>query len=248
MAVILAFLAALPILWSQLYNYQKARILTFLNPDTDQLGAGYQIAQSKIALGSGGLFGKGFLMGSQSQLNYLPEKQTDFVFTMIGEEFGFIGNLAVLFTYFIILMSCLLVALRSRNRFGQLLCTGISVMLFLYVFVNIGMVTGLLPVVGAPLPLISYGGKGANQALAAHVAGGKVNLIGCVGSDSEGDRYKSHLEQMGIDSSFLITSQNHETGSAFITVEDSGENSIVVNSGANQNLKRKDCLKKQVVN
>ena len=158
LAVILAFLAALPILWSQLYNYQKARILTFLNPDTDQLGAGYQIAQSKIALGSGGLFGKGFLMGSQSQLNYLPEKQTDFVFTMIGEEFGFIGNLAVLFTYFVILVSCLLVALRSRNRFGQLLCTGISVMLFLYVFVNIGMVTGLLPVVGAPLPLISYGG------------------------------------------------------------------------------------------
>ena len=158
LAVILAFLAALPILWSQLYNYQKARILTFLNPDTDQLGAGYQIAQSKIALGSGGFFGKGFLMGSQSQLNYLPEKQTDFVFTMIGEEFGFIGNLAVLFTYFVILVSCLLVALRSRNRFGQLLCTGISVMLFLYVFVNIGMVTGLLPVVGAPLPLISYGG------------------------------------------------------------------------------------------
>ena len=95
LAVILAFLAALPILWSQLYNYQKARILTFLNPDTDQLGAGYQIAQSKIALGSGGLFGKGFLMGSQSQLNYLPEKQTDFVFTMIGEEFGFIGNLCL---------------------------------------------------------------------------------------------------------------------------------------------------------
>ena len=157
-ASILAGLSALPVLWSQLYDYQKARILTFLKPDADQLGAGYQIAQSKIALGSGGLFGKGFLMGSQSQLNYLPEKQTDFVFTMIGEEFGFIGNLGVLFTYFVILMSCLLIALRCRNRFGQLLCTGISVMLFLYVFVNIGMVTGLLPVVGAPLPLISYGG------------------------------------------------------------------------------------------
>ena len=129
-----------------------------LNPESDLLGAGYQIAQSKIALGSGGLFGKGFLMGSQSQLNYLPEKQTDFVFTMIGEEFGFVGNLAVLFTYFVILASCLMIAVRCRNRFGQLLCTGISVMLFLYVFVNIGMVTGLLPVVGAPLPLISYGG------------------------------------------------------------------------------------------
>ena len=131
LAIILTFLAALPILWSQLYNYQKERILTFLNPDADQLGAGYQIAQSKIALGSGGLFGKGFLMGSQSQLNYLPEKQTDFVFTMIGEEFGFIGNLCVLFTYFVILVSCLLIALSCQNRLCQLLCTGISVMLFL---------------------------------------------------------------------------------------------------------------------
>ena len=157
-SALIAGVAALPVLWSQLYSYQKARILTFLNPESDLLGAGYQIAQSKIALGSGGLFGKGFLMGSQSQLNYLPEKQTDFVFTMIGEEFGFVGNLAVLFTYFVILASCLMIAVRCRNRFGQLLCTGISVMLFLYVFVNIGMVTGLLPVVGAPLPLISYGG------------------------------------------------------------------------------------------
>lgn len=158
LSTMLAGLVALPILWLQLYDYQKARVLSFLNPDADQLGAGYQIAQSKIALGSGGMFGKGFLMGTQSQLNYLPEKQTDFVFTMIGEEFGFIGNLAVLFAYFVILASCLTIAFRCRSRFGQLLCTGISVMLFMYVFVNIGMVTGLLPVVGAPLPLISYGG------------------------------------------------------------------------------------------
>ena len=122
------------------------------------LGAGYQITQSKIALGSGGLFGKGFLQGSQSQLNYLPEKQTDFVFTMIGEEFGFVGNLAILLVYFAILLSVILIGLRCQHRFGRLVCMGISFMLFLYIFVNVGMVTGLLPVVGAPLPLISYGG------------------------------------------------------------------------------------------
>jgi rod shape determining protein RodA len=151
-------LASLPILWAQLYDYQKARVMTFLNPDADQLGAGYQIAQSKIALGSGGLFGKGYLMGSQSQLNYLPEKQTDFVFTMIGEEFGFIGNVTILIIYFIILTSIILIALRCENRFARLSCIGVSMMIFLYMFVNVAMVTGLMPVVGAPLPLISYGG------------------------------------------------------------------------------------------
>ena len=154
----LAAAAAAPILWSQLYDYQKARIMTFLNPEADVLGAGYQITQSKIALGSGGLFGKGFLQGSQSQLNYLPEKQTDFVFTMIGEESGFVGNLTVLLIYFAILASVALTGLRCQHRFGRLVCMGISFMLFLYIFVNVGMVTGLLPVVGAPLPLISYGG------------------------------------------------------------------------------------------
>ncbi len=155
---LIAGVASLPVLWSQLYDYQKARVITFLNPDADQLGAGYQIAQSKIALGSGGLFGKGFLMGSQSQLNYLPEKQTDFVFTMIGEEFGFVGNISILVTYFIILTSIILIALRCQNRFARLSCIGVSMMIFLYMFVNVAMVTGLLPVVGAPLPLISYGG------------------------------------------------------------------------------------------
>ena len=149
--------AAAPVLWSQLYDYQKARIMTFLNPGADVLGAGYQITQSKIALGSGGLFGKGFLRGSQGQLNYLPEKQTDFVFTMIGEEFGFIGNLGILLIYFTILASVILTGLRCQHRFGRLACMGISFMLFLYIFVNIGMVTGLLPVVGAPLPLILRG-------------------------------------------------------------------------------------------
>lgn len=150
--------SAIPVLWMQLYDYQKARIMTFLDPGSDALGAGYQIAQSKIALGSGGIFGKGFLQGSQSQLNYLPEKQTDFVFTMIGEEFGFVGNVLVLFVYSLILLSVLITALKCQNKFSRLICIGVSMMIFLYMFVNVGMVTGLLPVVGAPLPLISYGG------------------------------------------------------------------------------------------
>jgi len=150
--------ASVPVLWSQLHGYQKARVMTFLNPDADKLGAGYQITQSKIALGSGGLFGKGFLMGSQSQLNYLPEKQTDFVFTMIGEEFGLVGNLFILGLYMVLIGAVLAISYRVGSRFAQLTCIGIAMMLFLYVFVNVAMVTGLLPVVGAPLPLISYGG------------------------------------------------------------------------------------------
>ena len=153
-----AVLAAVPLLWLQLKAYQKARVMTFLNPETDVLGAGYQIAQSKIALGSGGFFGKGFLMGSQSQLNYLPEKQTDFVFTMIGEEFGFAGNIFILLIYLLITIAILRISFRVNSRFAQLTCIGIGMMVFFYMFVNVAMVTGLLPVVGAPLPLISYGG------------------------------------------------------------------------------------------
>lgn len=155
---LLSVLASMPVIWLQLYDYQKARIFSFLNPGSDAQGAGYQIIQSKIAIGSGGTFGKGFLMGSQSQLNYLPEKQTDFVFTMIGEEFGFFGNSVVILVYFLILASINTTAFRTRLRFGRLVCIGISMVLFSYVFVNIAMVTGMLPVVGAPLPLISYGG------------------------------------------------------------------------------------------
>jgi rod shape determining protein RodA len=149
---------SIPVMWSQLHNYQKDRVMTFLNPGADALGAGYQITQSKIALGSGGLFGKGFLMGSQSHLNYLPEKQTDFVFTMIGEEFGLAGNLFILTIYLLLIGGILGISFRVGSRFAQLTCSGLAVMLFLYVFVNVAMVTGLLPVVGAPLPLISYGG------------------------------------------------------------------------------------------
>ncbi len=158
LVTIMVSIAAVPALWSQLHDYQRARVITFLNPESDILGAGYQITQSKIALGSGGFFGKGFLMGSQSQLNYLPEKQTDFVFTMIGEEFGFAGNLLILLVYLLISLSILRISYRVRSRFAQLSCMGIGMMLFFYMFVNVAMVTGLLPVVGAPLPLISYGG------------------------------------------------------------------------------------------
>ncbi|XDZ64802.1 rod shape-determining protein RodA [Alphaproteobacteria bacterium LSUCC0684] len=151
-------LAAIPVLWSQLYQYQRDRILIFLNPGADQLGAGYQITQAKIALGSGGFLGKGYLQGSQSRLNYLPEKQTDFVFTMIGEEFGFIGCIAILGLYIGLIALLLRTGLQLKYRFSKLMIFGISMMLFLYLFVNIGMVTGMLPVVGSPLPLISYGG------------------------------------------------------------------------------------------
>ena len=149
---------AAPIIWSFLYDYQKDRILVFLNPGADQLGAGYQITQSKIALGSGGVFGKGYLQGSQSRLNYLPEKQTDFVFTMIGEEFGYFGALFILGLYIIMVALLLRLAFNLNYRFSRLLVCGIATMMFLYVFVNIAMVTGMIPVVGAPLPMISYGG------------------------------------------------------------------------------------------
>jgi len=174
-------MAALPVLWANLYEYQKQRVLTFFNPEDDLLGAGFQITQSKIALGSGGIFGKGFLMGSQSQLNYLPEKQTDFVFTMIGEEFGLIGNLVVLGIYFMIFYSILRLSWRVQHRFGRLVCAGISGMLFLYVFVNVAMVTGLVPVVGVPLPLISYGGTAM---LTVFIALGLVNAM-ALSSDLE---------------------------------------------------------------
>ena len=151
-------LSAIPIGWQFLHAYQRRRVLTFLDPESDPLGAGYHILQSKIALGSGGLFGRGFLQGSQSHLNFLPEKQTDFIFTMLAEEFGMIGGLSLLGLYAILLIYGLAIALRSRNQFGRLLAVGLTCNLFLYVFINIAMVMGLLPVVGVPLPLISYGG------------------------------------------------------------------------------------------
>jgi len=150
--------AAIPIAWGFLYDYQKRRILTFLNPERDPLGSGYHILQSKIALGSGGLFGKGFLAGSQSHLNFVPEKQTDFIFAMFAEEFGLLGGLALLSLYGLLALCGYGISMRSRSQFGRLLGLGITTTYFLYVFVNIAMVTGLVPVVGVPLPFVSYGG------------------------------------------------------------------------------------------
>jgi rod shape determining protein RodA len=151
-------LMAAPLAWSMLRGYQKSRLHTFLDPERDPLGAGYHILQSKIALGSGGLFGKGFLQGTQSHLSFLPEKQTDFIFTMIAEEFGLIGGVVLLALYLAVIVYAFAIALRSRSRFGRLLGLGIATNFFLYAFINTAMVTGLIPVVGVPLPLISYGG------------------------------------------------------------------------------------------
>jgi rod shape determining protein RodA len=151
-------LSALPVVWSLLHEYQKRRVLTFLNPESDPLGSGYHIIQSKIALGSGGFFGKGFLGGTQSHLSFLPEKQTDFIFTMFAEEFGMIGGLALLGLYLLIVAYGFFIALRVRNQFARLAALGIVSVFFLYAFINIAMVMGLVPVVGVPLPLVSYGG------------------------------------------------------------------------------------------
>ena len=148
-----------PIGISFLKPYQKTRILAFLDPERDPLGAGYQIIQSKIAVGSGGIFGKGFLQGSQSYLDYLPEKQTDFIFTLFSEEFGFVGSLILLSVYALIIYRIAVIGSESRNNFSRLFCFGFAAAFFVYVTVNMAMVLGLLPIVGAPLPIMSYGGS-----------------------------------------------------------------------------------------
>lgn len=150
--------AAVPVALNFLRDYQKQRILTFLDPETDPLGAGYHIIQSKIALGSGGIWGKGFLAGTQSHLQFLPERQTDFIFTMLSEEFGMVGGLTLLSLYCIILLYGMWIALKIKTQFGRLVAMGIMTSFYVYAFINIAMVMGLLPVVGEPLPLISYGG------------------------------------------------------------------------------------------
>ncbi len=150
--------AALPVIWSSMHAYQRQRVLTFLDPESDPLGSGYHIIQSKIALGSGGLWGKGYLQGSQAQLSFLPEKQTDFAFTMLAEEAGLVGAAITLGLCFTVLVLTLSTALRSANQFGRLVAMGIGVNYFLYVVINVAMVAGLIPVVGVPLPLVSYGG------------------------------------------------------------------------------------------
>ena len=151
-------LGSIPVIWSMLREYQKNRILTFLDPEADPLGTGYHILQSKIALGSGGLFGKGFMAGTQSHLSFLPEQQTDFIFTMLAEEFGMVGGLVLLALYVVILVYGYAIAYRCRHQFGRLVAIGLTTSFFLYFFINIAMVMGLIPVVGVTLPLISYGG------------------------------------------------------------------------------------------
>ena len=155
---LLALISFVPIIWHQLYEYQKNRILVFLNPQTDSLGSGYQIIQSKIAIGSGGLFGKGYLLGSQSKLNYLPEKHTDFIFTLIAEEMGFFGSISIIFIFCVLIISIMRITFHVDSLFSKIIVFGIGCLIFLYLTLNIGMVCGLLPVVGAPLPLISHGG------------------------------------------------------------------------------------------
>ena len=152
--------AAAPILWHFLHDYQKNRILTFLDPERDPQGAGYHIIQAKIALGSGGMWGKGFLSGTQSHLNFLPEKHTDFIFTMFSEEFGMMGGIVILFLNLVLISYGYWFAFRIHpsNYFGKMVILGLNTNYFLYVFINVAMVIGLLPVVGIPLPLISYGG------------------------------------------------------------------------------------------
>ena len=150
--------AVAPALWHVMHDYQRRRVLTFLNPESDPLGAGYHIIQSKIAIGSGGLFGKGWLNGTQAQLEFLPERSTDFIFAVLGEEFGLIGQGLLILAYLFVVGRGLYIATQAQDTFTRLLAGSISLTFFVYVFVNTGMVTGLLPVVGVPLPLISYGG------------------------------------------------------------------------------------------
>jgi len=164
--VIVMGLAAIPVGWNFLHEYQRQRIWTFLDPESDPLGAGYHILQSQIAFGSGGVFGKGYLQGTQSHLNFLPERHTDFIFTMLAEEFGLVGGLLVLLLFAFLMVYGLAVAVRCRNHFGRMVAMGMTVTILLYVFINTAMVMGLIPVVGVPLPLISYGGTAMLTVLA----------------------------------------------------------------------------------
>jgi rod shape determining protein RodA len=149
---------AVPIVWHFLHDYQRQRVLTFLNPQTDPLGAGYHTIQSQIAIGSGGLFGKGYMNGSQAQLEFLPERSTDFIFAVIGEEWGLVGLFVLLALYLIVIARGLFIAAQAQDTFTRLIAGGLTLLFAVYVFVNSGMVAGLLPVVGVPLPLVSYGG------------------------------------------------------------------------------------------
>jgi rod shape determining protein RodA len=174
----LLVVAALPVIWTSLHDYQKRRIEVFLNPGMDPLGAGYHITQSKIALGAGGVAGKGFMQGTQSQLDFVPEKHTDFIASIIGEEWGFTGMLVLIAIYAVLILMMMIMAWRCENRFARLAISGSAMTFFVYVFINLAMVTGLVPVVGIPLPLVSYGGTsmttlmiGLGVAMSAYVHG-----------------------------------------------------------------------------
>ena len=158
LVLFVGILAAAPMAWPFLRPYQQNRVLTFLSPERDPLGAGYNLLQSKIALGSGGMLGRGFLEGTQSHLSFLPEKHTDFIFTMLAEEFGLFGGLGLMGLYVLVLLYGVAISIRSQSQFGRLVGMGVTVAFFLYVFINIAMVMGVVPIVGVPLPLISYGG------------------------------------------------------------------------------------------
>ena len=167
-SVITVMAASTPIFWNYLlHDYQRQRILTFINPETDPLGSGYHIIQSTIAIGSGGLYGKGWLNGTQSHLDFLPERSTDFVFAVFSEEFGFLGTLLLLSVYIAIISRGIVIAVNAQDTFSRLLAGSLTLTFFVYVFVNIGMVSGILPVVGLPLPLISYGGTSMVTIMAA---------------------------------------------------------------------------------
>ena len=156
-----------PVLWHFMHDYQRGRVLTFLNPEADPMGRGYHIIQSKIAIGSGGIYGKGWLGSTQSKLDYLPESSTDFIFAVFAEEFGLIGCLGLLVLYLLIICRCLFIALEAQDTYTRLLASSLTFTFFVYIFVNIGMVIGILPVVGVPLPLISYGGTSMVTLLAS---------------------------------------------------------------------------------
>ncbi len=163
----IAAISSLPLLWMKMHAYQKSRVLSFLDPQSDPLGAGYHVIQSGIAIGSGGLLGKGYLQGSQSRLHFLPEQHTDFIFAVLAEEGGLIASALLLFLYAILIFQILRTASIAHTRFGSLICIGVASIFTLYIVVNIGMVTGMLPVVGVPLPFISYGGSALVTMLAA---------------------------------------------------------------------------------
>jgi rod shape determining protein RodA len=153
-----AIVAAVPLAWRFMHDYQKQRVLTFLNPASDALGAGWNISQAEIAIGSGGFTGKGFGQGTQSQLNFLPEKQTDFIYTTLGEEFGFVGSVGLLILFAVVIGFGIRIAMASRSQFGRLVAMGLTLNFFFYIMINAAMVMGLMPVVGIPMPLVSYGG------------------------------------------------------------------------------------------